>query len=272
MNVCCTTDMEKVVDQYFVQEDSIVRQIWGKSDTILLIFAGGAAEFALSKSVDWLFFTGKLPADPIGRLFSTVNYAKRIVFSKEKDAYKAIEDINLIHQGLEKRRGYRIPEWAYRDVLFMLIDYSIRSFELLERELSLAEKEEILEVFNRLGHGMHIPNLPESFHDWEKARVAHLLSNLNYSGYTRDLFDRYRQQLGLVRYDMLLGMQALIVPPHVHELMKFRKMSIYPALVSGYKLTKVMHLDDFFKDLILPSKYKEEIKGLDEKFGNQEIR
>jgi hypothetical protein len=72
---------------YFVKKDSIVREIWGKSDTILLIFAGAAAEFALSKAVDWLYFTGKLPADPIGRLFSTVTYAQRIVFSKEKEAY-----------------------------------------------------------------------------------------------------------------------------------------------------------------------------------------
>lgn len=266
------TKMNEKVDEYFVEEGSIVRQIWGKSDTILLIFAGGAAEFALSKAVDWLFFTGKLPADPIGRLFSTVNYAKRIVFSKEKDAYKAIQDINSIHQALEKRRGYRIPEWAYRDVLFMLIDYSIRAYEVLERPLTEAEKEEVLNVFNKLGKGMHIPALPETFADWEPAREEHLIANLKCSGYTRDLFDRYRKQLGLVRYDMLLGMQALIVPPRVHELMKFRKMSIYPALVSGYKLTKVMHLDDFFKDLILPSKYKEEIKGLDEKLGNQGIR
>ena len=114
---------------------------------------------------------------------------------------------------------------------------------------------------------MHIPDLPQTLASWEIAREEHLIANLKYSGYTRDLFDRYRQQLGMVRYDMLLGMQSLIVPQRVHELMKFRKASIYPALVSGYKLTKLMHLDNFFKDLILPSKYKEEIKGLDEKFG-----
>ena len=56
----------------FVKEDSIVRTIWGKSDTIIFIFAGAAAEFALNKAVDWLYFTGRLPSDPIGRLFSTM--------------------------------------------------------------------------------------------------------------------------------------------------------------------------------------------------------
>lgn len=255
--------MEERSKKLFVQEGSIVRQIWGKSDTILLIFAGGAAEFALSKAVDWLFFTGKLPADPIGRLFSTVKYAKRIVFSKEEQAFQAINAINFIHDNLENRRGYNIPEWAYRDVLFMLIDYSIRAYEVLERPLTETEKEEILRVFNKLGNGMQIPELPQTLPDWEVAREEHLEANLNYSGYTRDLFDQYRKQLGKIRYEMLLGLQGMIVPKRVHELMGFKKTSIYPTLIEGYKLTKTMHLDNFFKDLILPSKYKEEIKELD---------
>jgi len=63
---------------FFVSKNSIVREVWGKSDTVLFIFAGASAEFALNKAVDWLYFTGKLPSDPIGRLFSTVTYARRI--------------------------------------------------------------------------------------------------------------------------------------------------------------------------------------------------
>ena len=50
----------------FVQCSSIVRRIWGDPDLVLLIFAGSAAEFALNRSVDWLFFTGEIPRDPIG--------------------------------------------------------------------------------------------------------------------------------------------------------------------------------------------------------------
>src|SRR4051812_35857081 len=111
--------------EYFVQEDSVVRQIWGKADTILFIFAGASAEFALNKAVDWLYFTGKLPADPIGRLFSTVNYARQIVFSSKDDALRAIDKITSIHSAIENKRGDTIPAWAYRDVLFMLIHYSI---------------------------------------------------------------------------------------------------------------------------------------------------
>ena len=55
---------------FFVQKKLlVVRQIWVKSDTVLFIFAGAAAEFALNKAVDWLYFTGRLPTDPFGRLF-----------------------------------------------------------------------------------------------------------------------------------------------------------------------------------------------------------
>src|SRR3954470_879055 len=103
--------------EYFVQKDSIVRKIWGKSDTILFIFAGAAAEFALNKAVDWLYFTGRLPSDPLGRLFSTVTYARRIVFCNMQDALKAIDAMRQIHATVEEKRGASIPDWAYRDVL-----------------------------------------------------------------------------------------------------------------------------------------------------------
>src|SRR5881392_1568735 len=140
--------------EYFVEKGSVVRTIWGKSDTILFIFAGAAAEFALNKAVDWLYFTGRLPADPIGRLFSTVTYARWIIFSEKEEAHKAIDKIAAIHKGVEQARGAAIPDWAYRDVLFMLIHYSIASFELLERKLSQQEKEDLFTVFYRVGHRM----------------------------------------------------------------------------------------------------------------------
>lgn len=98
--------------EYFVNKNSIVREIWGKSDTILFIFSGAAAEFALSKAVDWLYFTGRLPSDPIGRLFSTVGYARQIVFSEKEKAHRAIDAMAAIHAGVEEKRGTRIPDWA----------------------------------------------------------------------------------------------------------------------------------------------------------------
>ena len=146
--------------EYFVDKDSIVRKIWGKGDTILFIFAGASAEFALNKAVDWLYFTGKLPADPLGRLFSTVTYARKIVFSEKEAALKAIDKITSIHAGVEASRQSKIPDWAYRDVLFMLIHYSIASYELLEKKLTDAEKEQVFDVFYRFGKRMNLTSVP----------------------------------------------------------------------------------------------------------------
>jgi len=253
-------DMDK---EYFVERHSVVRQIWGKRDTILFIFAGASAEFALSKAVGWLYFTGRLPSDPMGRLFSTVAYAKTIVFAEKQTALHTIDSIATIHASVEAKRSATIPEWAYRNMLFMLIDYSIRSFELLERRLNNVEKEEVLQVFNRLGIRMGISGLPSTYEQWEKMRHADLAQSLQQSNYTNDLFSQYKKQLGKVRYRILLEAQALVVPRKVSELLGFRKVSLlYPLLVL-YKISKIMKVDWFIRDLILPSKYKKEIKDLD---------
>jgi ER-bound oxygenase mpaB/B'/Rubber oxygenase, catalytic domain len=249
--------------KYFVQQGSIVRQIWGKSDTILFIFAGASAEFALNKAVDWLFFTGRLPADPLGRLFSTVGYARKIVFSEEAVAHKTIDSMAAIHAGVEAKRGYRIPDWAYRDVLFMLIDYSIRSFELLERKLTEQEQAEVFEVFYRLGARMGIQGLPETFADWQLAREEHLQQNLQQSRHTADLYLQYKKHLGSVRYWLLLQAQVLVVPERVRtQLCLWRVPVLRPVLV-GYKLSRAFKADWLLKELILPTAYKAEIRDLD---------
>lgn len=249
--------------EYFVDKHSVVREIWGKGDTILFIFAGASAEFALSKAVDWLYFTGRLPADPLGRLFSTVSYARAIVFSEKKSALRAIDAMATIHARVEAKRGANIPDWAYRDVLFMLIDYSIRSFEVLERELSRAEKQEVFDVFYRVGTRMGVRGLPESFEEWEKMRQGHLHQNLKYSTYTNDLYSQYRKHLGVIRYKILLEAQTLVVPQKVRELLNFQRISLLNPFIGLYKLSRSMKVDWLLKALILPSGYKKEIKALD---------
>jgi hypothetical protein len=249
--------------EYFVDEHSVVRQIWGKGDTILFIFAGAAAEFALNKAVDWLYFTGRLPADPLGRLFSTVSYARAIVFSEKQAAWRAIDAMAAIHAGVEAKRGASIPDWAYRDVLFMLIDYSIRSYEVLERELSMAEKREVFQVFFRVGSRMGVKGLPETFEAWQKMRQGHLHQNLQHSHFTNDLFRQYRKHLGVVRYRILLEAQTLVVPQQVRKLFGFRRISLLSPVLGLYKLSRSLKVDWLLKALILPTSYKKEIKALD---------
>lgn len=249
--------------EFFVAEDSIVRKIWGKSDTILFVFAGASAEFALNKAVDWLYFTGKLPADPLGRLFSTVMYARLIVFSKNDDALKAIDKITAIHGAVEKNRGAQIPDWAYRDVLFMLIHYSVASYELLERKLTPAEKEDLYDVFYRMGSRMNLPQLPPEYENWLVAQQDHLRQDLTRSHYTDDLFKQYRKHLGPIRYFLLKESQKLVCPILVKDLLRINTTRWIAPLLSLYKLSRRVKMDAFIKSIILPSAYKAQIKDLD---------
>jgi len=249
--------------QSFVEKNSIVRKIWGKSDTVLFIFAGAAAEFALNKAVDWLYFTGRLPADPLGRLFSTVRYARRIVFSSTDEANKAIDTMRLIHTAVEQNRGASIPDWAYRDVLFMLIYYSIASYELLEKKLSDEEKEEVHNVFYRVGARMGLKELPQTYNEWLPVRETHLLNDLQKSNYTADLFKQYKKHLGAMRFKVLIEGQKLVVPTRVKELLQFSDFSLLTPVVPIYKVSRLMKMDWLLKNILLPSDYMDQINELD---------
>jgi len=249
--------------QFFVDEKSIVREIWGKSDTVLFIFAGASAEFALNKAVDWLYFTGKLPADPIGRLFSTVSYAKKIVFSSAAEANAAIASLRKIHGTVEQNRGFSIPDWAYRDVLFMLVHYSIAAYELLEKKISDVQKEEVYNVFYRVGAGMGLSKLPLTYTEWLPVREAHLMADLQQSTYTADLFKQYKKHLGAMRFKVLIEGQKLVVPPRVKELLQFNDFSLLSPVLPLYKVSRLMKMDWLLKNIFLPSDYKDQINALD---------
>ena len=254
---------DSIYMQQFVRPESIVRTIWGRSDTILLIFAGASAEFALNKSVDWLYFTGRLPADPLGRLFSTVAYARRIVFAPGDRALAAIDNITAIHRGVEAKRGARIPDTAYLDVLFMLIGYSIASYELLERPLRREEKEEVFDVFKRVGDRMGLVDLPATYAEWEARRERYLRDNLECGTYSRDLYRRYRKALGWVRYQILLQAQVLLVPRPVRRMLGFSPVPwLYPVVVL-YRFCRFLHLDKAIKVLLLPPQYRTQVFALD---------
>lgn len=247
----------------FVAPGSIVRHIWGSSDVVLFIFAGAAAEFALNKSVDWLYFTGRLPQDPIGRMFSTVQYARQIIFSSAAQAHTAINNINAIHAGVEAKRGMPIPQESYKDVLYMLIEYSIRAYELLKRKLSIAEKEEVYRVFCNMGIRMGIQQMPLTYSAWLAQRAFHLSEHLVYSKFTYDLFAQYRVHLGPFRYQVMLQVQALLLPPFVKELLGIKEHKLFFLILFAYKLANKIRVGHFCRSLLLPREYKKHITLLD---------
>lgn len=247
----------------FVHPGSVVRKIWGSADIILFIFAGAAAEFACNKAVDWLYFTGKLPADPLGRLFSTVGYARRIIFATTAQAHHAIDTIRHIHTGVEQQRGATIPDWAYRDVLFMLVHYSVAAYELFERRLTEAEKDEAYDVFLRVGQRMGISGLPPNYTAWLPVRTQHMADHLHHSQYTAHLYKQYRHHLGAVRYRILLEGQKLILPRVVRHHLRLGALSALVVVVPLYKLCKALRLDWLLKSLLLPPAYKDQVRALE---------
>jgi uncharacterized protein (DUF2236 family) len=247
----------------FVDRHSIVRSIWGNSDLILLIFAGAAAEFALNRAVDWLFFTGRLPQDPIGRLFSTARFAQEIVFVDEATAMQTLDRITAIHQSVERERGTPIPDWAYRDVLYLLIDYSERAYHMLYRPLTRPEKHDLYDVFHRVGDGLQISELPASYEEYRIDRKLHLERDLAYSRHTERLYEQYRRHLGCWRYNLLLQIQAALVPERVRRLLKMEQTPLLRELIGLYGIFGALGLRSIVQSLLLPASYLSEISQFD---------
>lgn len=247
----------------FVHRHSIVRTIWGDPDLVLLIFAGSAAEFALNRAVDWLFFTGEIPRDPIGRLFSTVRYAQQIVFVDEERARQTLNRINAQHASVEHERGQTIPDWAYRDVLYMLIDYSERAYALLYGPLTQLQRDDLFEVFLRIGEGLHVRELPGSYSDWQLDRRRHLLRDLRHSKHTSMLYEAYRRHLGIWRYYLLLEVQALLVPDEVRRLLRLNSNKLMSGLAQTYGIIDSSKLKSLVHTLLIPSRYWAEVRSFD---------
>ena len=255
----------------FVDRSSIVRRIWGDGDIVLLVFAGSAAEFALNRAVDWLFFTGKLPGDPIGRLFATAGYAQQIVFADERTASLAFDRIRAAHGAVELQRGDRIPDWAHRDVLYMLIDYSERAHALLARPLSSDEQAELYDVFRRVGIGLRIPDLPSSYAEWKADRDAHMRRDLMNGAGTAALYAQYRKHLGPWRYRLLLRVQSLLTPEHVRDLLKLTPAKWLRPVLRAYPILVRVGLRSVVQRMLMPSQYLSAVRGLDQPLPRAEI-
>jgi hypothetical protein len=253
-----------VVMAPFVHHDSIVRSIWGDADTILFVFAGSAAEFALNRAVDWLFYTGELPADPLGRLFSTARFAQDIAFLDEDTARRSLDRIRAAHQAVERSRGRTIPAWAHRDVLYMLIDYSGRAFELLHRPLTGVERADLYDVFRRAGEGLAIPDLPETYDDWTADRRLHMERDLTYSDLTAELYGRYRRHIGWWRYETLLRVQSILVPDHVRRLLSLEPCRWLRPSLGAYRAMVRIGLRPLAHRLVMPPTILPQIRALDQ--------
>jgi uncharacterized protein (DUF2236 family) len=246
----------------FVAPTSVVRRVWGDADAILLVFAGAAAEFALNRAVDWLFFTGAIPSDPIGRLFRTAAYAQDIVFASRATTAQALGRIRTAHDAVERSRGARIPDWAHRDVLYMLVDYSERAAEVLHGALDAAQREDLYDVFRRVGDGLEIPALPATYAEWRVDREEHMRRDLAFTPHTAELYARYRRQLGPWRYQLLRRLQGTLAPPPVAELLRLPRPRWPRPALRAYRALGPLGLRQLTRLALVPREYVAQVEAL----------
>jgi ER-bound oxygenase mpaB/B'/Rubber oxygenase, catalytic domain len=213
----------------------ITRRIWGSPDAILLFFAGGAAEFAAIKAVDWLFFTGRLPGAPVERFFETVRFAQRVFFGDPAGATEAIERINRIHRHVEQARGEEIPQWAYRDMLFILIDYGERAHEVVFGPLTEAERASHFGVALALGRAMHLSGLPTTYAEYRAQRHQQLLEDYARGPLTDELYASYRRALGPLRFGLLRLVQASVLPGELRDVLRLEPHPLVDQLLRCYR-------------------------------------
>jgi hypothetical protein len=145
----------------------------------------------------------------------------------------------------------------------MLIDYSERAHQLLYGPLSVAERQELYDVFRRVGAGLHIPGLPETYAEWRPDRKRHLDRDLVYGNYTAQLFRQYRRHLGAWRYEILLQVQALVVPDEVRKLLRLERVDLLSHMIRAYSIVEWLSLQWLVEGLLIPPQYWDRVRELD---------
>jgi len=145
----------------------------------------------------------------------------------------------------------------------MLIAYSQRAHELMAGPLRAAQLEDLFASFLQVGRALHIPQLPETYEQWLQDRERHIERDLAYSDFTRRLFEQYRRQLGPWRYQLLLEIQALLVPQRVRELLKLRpKPLLIGSCLQAYSVAGRFGLQALAQRVLIPEAYWSEIDKL----------
>jgi uncharacterized protein (DUF2236 family) len=212
----------------------VARRIWGNPDTVLLFFAGGSAEFAAIKAVDWLFYTNKLPSSPIDRFFETMEFAQGVFLGNHAGPARSVQAINHIHKGVERSRGMEIPQWAYKDVLFIILYYGEQAHEIVFGPLSDQERISYFEAVMALGHAMHLQDLPETYGQYLAQRKHHLRNDYESTPLTHQLMQAYRKALGPVRYYLLTLVQACLVPHEISRILGLKPDPLTKLLLRLY--------------------------------------
>ena len=118
-------------------------------------------------------------------------------------------------------------------------------------------------MFLRIGEALCIPNLPGSYADWLLDRHLHLVRDLTYSKHTAMLYRAYRKHLGILRYYLLLEVQALLAPPEVRRLLRLNSNPLISGLAHAYGLIGSGNVQSLVHTLLIPPRYWSDVRQFD---------
>jgi hypothetical protein len=235
----------------------ITRTIWGDADNILLIYVGSAAEFALNPENHWLFYTGKLPSDPLRRFERTLRYQRKLFFTPQEAMPALARHIKDIHRDVEKSRSQeegpiQISDQAYLQVFSMLIEYGILGFEYLHRrKMTLQERETYFNDMQSIAVMMEIRDFPEDYRHYLTRRARMVVSELQCNAFTVELMDAYRKRLPAFSYWGLLQFQACFIHPILASRLSLKTNRFFEWAYRIYPRVRCQPLFNRFFALVL---------------------
>lgn len=234
----------------------ITRQIWGDPENVLLIYAGAAAEFALHPENNWLFYTGKLPANPLRRFQDTLQYQQRLFFLPQEKVPLVARHIKDLHRQVEEKKSKEqgeshISDHAYLQVFSMLIEYGITGWEYLNRQtLSRKKREEYFNDIHLVAVMMEIADFPQDYHHYQTLRTQIVVRELQFNIHTRELMESYRHNLGFIPSWLLAQFQARFIDPILSRRLGLKTNLLFGFLYRIYPLLRVPLLLKVFLQLL----------------------
>ena len=242
----------------------ISRRVWSDPTCMLLVFVGSSAEFPLNPAVDWLFYTGRLPSDPLARFLETVAWLRRLIVADEETRNRDAKKLKKLHEVLEQKRGDNIPALSYRDVLCMNMIYSIRSVPLVTgKDLELSEKDAMVRDLSLTGQQMGIQDLPWTWQqlcDQRKERMSKWVRNQ----YTPKLLDSYRRALGPLNYELLISGFPMMVEDEILDRLQTGKRLLSNPIKWFLAPLCRTGLSQLVYRIVLPRKIKPTVLGWSE--------
>ncbi|WP_047866620.1 oxygenase MpaB family protein [Rubrobacter aplysinae] len=236
------------------------RRVWSTPDAVLLFATGLLSEFAHNKAVDWLWVSRSAHKDLLERSLDTAAFLQDVFTCHPSAAMAKVDRINRVHAEAQRVRGEAIPHWAYRDFIYLFIDYGERVHEIVYGRMSEKDRVEHCRSMLELGSAMEIADLPSTYEEYRVQRHKQLLANYSRSALTDRLLKEIGSIVGPWRYQVLLTVQSGLLPEELASFMTRKpNRSVYELLKLYRYLPASKKNNGWLTYLLLPDEVAERV-------------